>query len=570
MVSQIAAVFVLAIAFLAAGIDSYAATLVVTKTADTADGICDADCSLREAVAAAASGDTVVFSPLFNSPHTITLTLGQIAITKNLTITGSGRDLLTVSGNNASRIFQVSGGVSVIMNSMKLTNGKASNAGGVGVVGSSLDLRNVIINNNHANDPGFGSGGGILINVGTLTVTDSTISSNTASGGIGGGIYALNAAVSVMDSSIVSNNGSAIYGSGNMSIVVDRTQMIGNTGSAVQKIGGSTTLRNSIVQNNGGGVGGSSSVLTIVRSIISDNHSGGVGNSGTTTITNSTIRNNTNDQFGGKGGGIGNTGTMYILNTSIINNTAFEAGGGIYNVLGHLYLTNSTVSGNFVINGTGNSPCPGGGIANIWNETNPGATVVLTNSTVASNCAQGKGGGICNQSRGTLTLRNSIIAQNTGTTGADVSGIVISEGNNLIGSTSGNSGWVATDLQNVNPQLAPLGNNGGATWTHALLPDSPAVNGGNNQLARNPSDNSLLVFDQRGKLFARFINGNVDIGAYEANYAAAPVAVGGRVLVNTFGRGVSKAYISITDTVGNVRYTQTNPFGYYRFIRGSD
>src|SRR5438128_2062441 len=84
---------------------TFAATLTVTKVEDTNDGVCDADCSLREAVSAAASGDTVVFSSLFNSPQTITLILGQIPIDKNLTITGTGQDLVTVSGNMAGRLF---------------------------------------------------------------------------------------------------------------------------------------------------------------------------------------------------------------------------------------------------------------------------------------------------------------------------------------------------------------------------------------------------------------------------------------------------------------------------------
>ena len=92
-----------------AAIDSYAATLTVTKIEDTNDGVCDADCSLREAVVAAASGDTVVFSSLFNSPQTILLTLGQITIDKNLTITGTGQDLVTISGNHASRMFLIMG-----------------------------------------------------------------------------------------------------------------------------------------------------------------------------------------------------------------------------------------------------------------------------------------------------------------------------------------------------------------------------------------------------------------------------------------------------------------------------
>ena len=69
-------VFLLAFILCGFAIHASAATLVVTKTADTNDGICDTDCSLREAVTAAAVGDTIVFSSLFNTPQTITLTLG--------------------------------------------------------------------------------------------------------------------------------------------------------------------------------------------------------------------------------------------------------------------------------------------------------------------------------------------------------------------------------------------------------------------------------------------------------------------------------------------------------------
>ena len=80
----------------------------VTKTADTDDGICDSDCSLREAIArAAVSRDTIVFSELFNSAQTITLDRTDLVVNKNLTISGPGPELLTVSGNNLSRIFRI-------------------------------------------------------------------------------------------------------------------------------------------------------------------------------------------------------------------------------------------------------------------------------------------------------------------------------------------------------------------------------------------------------------------------------------------------------------------------------
>ena len=58
----------------------------------------------------------------------------------------------------------------------------------------------------------------------------------------------------------------------------------------------------------------------------------------------------------------------------------------------------------------------------------------------------------------------------------------------------------------------------------------------------------------------------VNMGAYEADYALRPVTIGGRVLVSANGRGISRAYITLTDSLGNVIYTQTNPFGYFRFL----
>jgi CSLREA domain-containing protein len=576
-----APVFLLAFILCGFAATASAATLVVTKTEDTNDGICDADCSLREAVAVANTDDTVIFSPLFNTPQTIILTLGQIAITRGLTINGTGQDILTISGNNASRIFRLTGGGSVSLSGMKLTNGLASAigdaiGGGIYQTGGSSIITNMNITNNAARQTGqkpFGAGGGICVNTGTLTIIDSRISGNTVpvtAGSAAGGIYAVYTDLHITGSTVDSNSAQGIYGSGDLSgdtlITVVDSNVINNTGSGVVNLIGPTTITNSSVRNNGGGIDMESSdcTLSVDRSVIIDNRSVGVGNrGGTAIITNSTIGRNANDQLGGKGGGIWNTGTVYVLNSSIINNTAFEAGGGVYNVLGHVYLTNSTVSGNFTINGAGNSPCPGGGIANHWTKANPGGTVVLTNSTVADNSAQGHGGGICNQTGGSVVTRNSIIAQNTSnTTGPDFSGAVSSDGNNIIGVISGSSGWVASDLQNKNPLLGHLGNNGGPTWTHALLPNSPAINAGNNDLARDPFDNSPLLNDQRGPGFLRLI-GNVDIGAYEANYSMVPVTVGGRVTTSG-GRGIAGARVTFTSG-GTALFAQTNPFGYYRF-----
>src|SRR5262245_66139656 len=83
------------------------ATLTVTKTADTNDGFCNADCSLREAIAAAGAGDTIQFAVT----GTITLLLGPLSISQDLTITGPGAALLAIRLNNARQVLVVSCGI---------------------------------------------------------------------------------------------------------------------------------------------------------------------------------------------------------------------------------------------------------------------------------------------------------------------------------------------------------------------------------------------------------------------------------------------------------------------------
>ena len=96
-----------------AALTAQAATLTVTKTDDTNDGVCDSDCSLREAIAAAGSGDSITFSSLFDTPQKITLSevagFQSLVINKNLIINGKGANLLTVQRDAAAtanfRIF---------------------------------------------------------------------------------------------------------------------------------------------------------------------------------------------------------------------------------------------------------------------------------------------------------------------------------------------------------------------------------------------------------------------------------------------------------------------------------
>ena len=138
----------------------------------------EVDCSFRQAVATASSGDTIEFHP---SVSAITLTTGNIEITQNLTIAGPGAGQLSVSGNNSSRVFNITSGT-VLISGLTIWYGDTGGDGG-GINNSGiLTVENSIFTGNHANDDG-----GALSNDGIMIVTNCTLSENTATDK-GGGI----------------------------------------------------------------------------------------------------------------------------------------------------------------------------------------------------------------------------------------------------------------------------------------------------------------------------------------------------------------------------------------------
>ena len=149
--------------------------------------------------------------------------------------------------------------------------------------------------------------------------------------------------------------------------------------------------------------------------------------------------------------------------------------------------------------------------AGIYNGS--GRFVQLLNATITNNQSDSTAGaGVWNENFSnpstTVRARNSIIAGNISGNGSPVDfvGGITNLGNNLI--------------NNSNPGLAPLGNYGGATATHALLPNSLALNAGDNcALTANTCGiaHSALTDDQRGTNAPRKIGASVDIGAFEQN-----------------------------------------------------
>ncbi len=244
---------------------------------------------------------------------------------------------------------------------------------------------------------------------------------------------------------------------------------------------------------------------------------------------------------------------MTLTNCTVSGNTTGFIGGGLAAFDGTATLTNCTISGNST------TIFGGGGLFNSIG----GGTVTLTNCTVSGNSGS-EGGGLLIE--GTATLANTIVAGNTGGGTPDVNGRVTSLGNNLIGVTNGSSGWVVPDLTDANASplnLGPLADNGGPTWTMALLPGSPAINAGSNALI--PAG---ITTDQRG--VARIIGGIVDIGAFELQkLASTTTATGGTFTydgaahagsgsVNVIGGFISLYYVGSNGTTCSSATAPTN------------
>ena len=349
-----------------------------------------------------------------------------------------------------------------------------------------------------------------------VNLSNVTIAHGNSAWGDGGGI--INYGMIIATNCIFSDNFTDMSGAG-----------VENNG--VLSVSGSTFSGND-AGIDGGGIK-SAGVLTITSTTFTDNgtdeHGGGINNAGTLAIANSTFSGN----FGPVGGGIYGTGT--IANSTIISTTAVD-GGGVY---GQGTITDSTIISNTAVDGGGglfengtetivnstissnSSNIDGGGIYN-----NSGTTS-LFNVTLTSNTANpdgsgaAVGGGVANASGATFNFKDSIIARNynilvVNNTSIlnleDCSGTINSQGYNIVSTTSDCT--INGSVTLADPKLGSLQNNGGPTFTHALLTGSPAIDMG------NPSGctdnlNAILNTDQRGFQRPWPSGGRCDIGAYE-------------------------------------------------------
>lgn len=419
-------------------------TLTVTNNLDTG---ALGDGSLRGEIAAAQSGDTINFAPGLRG-QTITLTGGELAITKSLDIEGPGANRLTVSGNHASRVFDISGGVTVTIAGMTITDGlangsspvRASTGGAILNFGSLTLSHDVLSNNQVGGDAGAsalgrvgGAVGGALVTFGTLTVTSSAFtgnralgadgsSGNSAGNAVGGAIFT-SAVASITDSQFTfnvaragSNCSGNLCASGSSGAIQNSASLtvVGSTFGHNQAIGGNNS---SGPARPGVGVGGA---------ILSG---GPTGPAATLVVTASTFDHN--QAIGGNG----NQLVPASLDALSGPNEAF--GGGIHVSTGSATISDCTVEHNAAIAGAGGTGQNGGlawgGGIDFFNAFN-GLTATVSNCTIGHNSVTGGaggpggnggdgwGGGLANLLGSVLTVSNTTVDHNLAFGGAGGSG----------------------------------------------------------------------------------------------------------------------------------------------------
>ena len=310
------------------------AVLTVTNLNDTGAG------SLRNAVTAASSGDTINFS----AAGTITLTSGAITLDKGLTIVGPGSDVLAISGNNASQVF-VTSASGITIEDVSIVQGTYNNGGGAMSIGggSNVTLNRVDLHDNHV--PSSVGAAAYVHNGATLSMFDCTVRDNTARYQ-GGGI--LSTGTLNMTRCTLSNNSvHAIAQSGIMGSAGD------GQGGALAVFVGTTTLTNCTLAGN-------SVTADPYQSQVGSAAGGAIyaANSFTTlNLINCTITDNSCNAGNSSGGGVDAVDpTVSIVNTIIAGNTATtepdirsnHLTDGGYNIIG-------AYSGGGLINGTNNN-----------------------------------------------------------------------------------------------------------------------------------------------------------------------------------------------------------------------
>ena len=330
--------------------------------------------------------------------------------------------------------------------------------------GQTVTISGLTITNGHATD----SGGGIYNDHAVLTLNNCVVAGNSAVLNIGAGIHNdgtnIGHAMLQVNNSLITNNSGGIYN------------------DALQAGSATLVITYSTLSNNGPG-----------EAINNDGWSCIFCGNGTTSveITNSSITSNPGGAIYSDTGRQ-NCGGSCPVTISITNSTISGNGVGVYNsTLSDAVVSNSTISDN----GTGISNNLGALGSSVFNSTMSNNGVEIQNSAGSGSQA---------------TIENTIFKISPGGHSiVNESGTVTSYGYNI--SIDDGAGYLngPGDQINTDPLLGPLQDNGGPTFTHALLPGSPAINAGDPDFVGPPD------YDQRGPDYDRVRGGRIDVGPFE-------------------------------------------------------
>jgi hypothetical protein len=528
------------------GAAAQAAEIHVTTTKDNVPG------SLRAAITRANTDneDNTIYLPagtyfLSGAAGEDTNASGDldISITRKITLIGAGKTKTFIDGKGIDRVLHIlKGTVSII--GVTVQNGK------------SRDADEDCLSN--------GENGGGIYNAGTLSLNDCCIKSNRTGGkgwdfleyphdihlyyggGVGGGIYNYFSGILNIENCFIENNITGSGGGFEKLVPGD-----GGDGGGIYN-DGTGYITNSSITGNIAGNGGETG-FWIYRTGI-PGYGGGICNFGNLKITNSAICNNTsgssigdnevNSISGGGGGGIFNKGKTELKNCTISNNTTGNGcdgyyvnpgnggdGGGIFN-WGNLFLKCCTIC--FNITGSGGA---------------------FYDDSSGYSCRGGNGGGIYNI--GTVKISNTIVGNNQVALrgeGPDGCGNFNSQGYNLVEDIAycTISGILTGNITAVDPLLAPLADNGGPTYTHALLPGSPAIDAGNSFDLSGDQRGYTRPVDMPGIANA---SDGADIGAYEFNVSC---SIAGAITCG--GSGMPGVTLTFSNNGGT---TSTSSDGHY-------
>jgi hypothetical protein len=553
--------------------NSQAATMVVTNLGPSGLG------TLRSALTNAQNGDVITFAVTGLITNDVT---GGLSISNNVSIVGPGPDLLSITGTNGSRAFIVSSGVTVTISGLTFTNC----AGWDSVIGSgfyggtiynagNLSLSNCLFTGCHSQSGRFtpsyngsaggtGGSGGVIYNGGTLVAVSCQFLNNAAgSGGPGAaGNASLTANWTAGGTGGGGGSGGAVCDAGTASF---RNCTFGWNGSGNGGAGGvgangfwSAPLgpHNAgpgWVGGPGGDAGNGSAVFSLGGATFTHctffgntNGAGGAGGTGGAGY----MANNPGAQ-GGAGGKAG-SGTLYsagaaqLIACTFVSNTAGKGG----NAGGGGAGANDTLGGNGGNGGAGGNGANGGSGGGIMGPATNSA-FTLQNVLIAQNlvggagAAGGGGAGGSGSNGGSAGAIGSAGTNGLAGTGPDLCGSFISQGHNLVGLSTGNTGFTNNVLGNIvgtntaiNAKVGTLASNSGWVWTCALQNGSPALDAGDDTITGSPFN---LTDDARG--YPRQSGLHVDIGAYEHQWATTPATFNPAIT----GNGVQ---LAITNTPG--------------------